>query len=120
LIWADALEKVNCENSKRLILRGRNLKFFKYSSHREEPSGAKDDARVGFVLGANSLEENAEALGFDRASISRRAMALALQYGGGTKVPTVNVSVRASTTYKICTLDPQGNESEDTWAYVFR
>lgn len=117
LIWAHALEK-EIAKLETMDSPRRNLKFFQILSHRDEPSGAKDDARVGFVLGANSLEENAEALGFDRASISRRAMALALQYGGGTKVPTVNVSVRASTTYKICTLDPQGNESEDTWAIV--
>lgn len=115
LIWAHALEK-EIAKLETIDSPRRNLKFFQILAHREEQSGAKDDARVGFLLGANSLEENAEALGFDRASITRRAMALALQHGGGTKVPTVNVSVRASTTYKICTLDPQGNESEDTWA----
>ena len=117
LIWVHALEK---EISKLETIDSprRNLKFFQILAHRDEQSGAKADARVGFVLGANSLEENAEGLGFDRASMTSRAMALALEHGGGTKVPTVTVSVRASTTYKICTLDPQGNESEDTWAYV--
>jgi hypothetical protein len=29
---------------------------------------------------------------------------------------TVQVTVEASTIYKICTIDPQGDESEDTWA----
>ncbi|KAL7471476.1 hypothetical protein ACHAXS_011752 [Conticribra weissflogii] len=30
--------------------------------------------------------------------------------------PTVDVEVNVSTEYKMCTLDPQGNESDDTWA----
>jgi len=30
--------------------------------------------------------------------------------------PTVDVEVNVSTEYKVCTLDPQGIESEDTWA----
>jgi len=30
----------------------------------------------------------------------------------------VKVSIEAGTVYKICTLDPQGNEDEDTWAVV--
>ena len=34
--------------------------------------------------------------------------------GGGKS--TVEVSVRATGVYKICTTDPQGNETEDTWA----
>ena len=31
---------------------------------------------------------------------------------------TVIVSVNVSTNYKVCTLDPQGEESEDTWATI--
>jgi hypothetical protein len=31
---------------------------------------------------------------------------------------TVDVSVNVSTEYKICTLDPQGVESEDTWGTI--
>ena len=30
--------------------------------------------------------------------------------------PTVQVTVEASTAYRICTIDPQGDEDEDTWA----
>ena len=33
-------------------------------------------------------------------------------------IPTVDVSVNVSTEYKICTLDPQGEESEDTWGTI--
>ena len=33
-------------------------------------------------------------------------------------IPTVDVSVDVSTEYKICTLDPQGEESEDTWGTI--
>ena len=111
LIWAYAFEaeisKLETMDSPR-----RNMKFFQILQHKE----GKDDSRIGFILGTNSLEENAETLGFEEGSITSRAKALALQHGGGTKSPTVNVLVRASTTYKICTLDPQGDESEDTWA----
>jgi hypothetical protein len=113
LIWAHAFEE---EISKQEMIDSprRNLKFFHMLTHRDE--GAKGDKRMGFMLGSNSLEDNAETLGFDPASIASRAKALALQHGGGTKLPTVSVQVRASSTYKICTLDPQGNENEDTWA----
>jgi hypothetical protein len=30
--------------------------------------------------------------------------------------PTVQVTVEASTAYRICTIDPQGDDEEDTWA----
>lgn len=115
LIWVHAFEE---EISKHDTMDSprRNLKFFNMLAHRDDANGAKGDDRIGFILGPNSLEDNAEALGFDPASIVSRAKALELQHGGGTKLPTVSVQVRASSTYKICTLDPQGNENEDTWA----
>ena len=37
---------------------------------------------------------------------------------GGRARSTVEISVQNTAIYKVCTLDPQGDESEDTWAMV--
>ena len=37
---------------------------------------------------------------------------------GGRARSTVEISVQNTAVYKVCTLDPQGDESEDTWAMV--
>jgi hypothetical protein len=114
LIWAYAFEAA-ISKPEPIESPKKNLKLFQMLALRDEGE-TKDDSRIGFVLGENSLYLHARMLGFDKESIVSRAKALALQHGGGTKSPTVNVSVRASTMYKICTLDPQGDEKEDTWA----
>jgi hypothetical protein len=114
LIWAYAIEAA-ISKPEPIESPKKNLKLFQMLALRDEVE-TKDDSRIGFVLGENSLYLHARMLGFDKESIVSRAKALALQHGGGTKSPTVNVSVRASTMYKICTLDPQGDENDDTWA----
>lgn len=115
LIWAYAIEAA-ISTPEPLESPKKNLKFFQMLTMRDEQNEAKEDSRIGFVLREFSLYLHAEKLGFEKETIIGRAKALALQHGGGTKSPTVNISVRASTLYKICTLDPQGDEKEDTWA----
>ena len=55
-------------------------------------------------IGSNSMQSPATALHDDNAKQSA--------------IPSVDVSVNVSTEYKICTLDPQGEESEDTWGTI--
>jgi len=112
LLWAYALEATISQPEPRDSPKKNGI--FGMLHIRDEPKG---DSRVGFILSEKSLELHAAELGFDPESITSRGKALSLQYGG-TKSPTVNVSVRASTVYKVCTLDPQGVESEDTWATI--
>jgi hypothetical protein len=112
LIWAFAFEE---EIAKHMTLDSprRNLNFFNMLAQNRDD---KTSSNVGFLLSLNSLQDNAALLDLDGETIASRAKALALQFGVGKKQSTVAVLVRAATTYKICTVDPQGNDSEDTWA----
>eukprot|EP00546_Thalassionema_frauenfeldii_P003367 CAMPEP_0178936224 /NCGR_PEP_ID=MMETSP0786-20121207/25051_1 /TAXON_ID=186022 /ORGANISM="Thalassionema frauenfeldii, Strain CCMP 1798" /LENGTH=433 /DNA_ID=CAMNT_0020614597 /DNA_START=809 /DNA_END=2110 /DNA_ORIENTATION=- len=112
LLWAYAFEATITQPESRDSPKKNGL--FAMLNLRDEPKG---DSRVGFILSEKSLELHAAELGFEPGSITSRGDALSLQYGG-TKAPTVNVSVQASTVYNVCTLDPQGVESEDTWATI--
>ena len=115
ILWASAFESAitkkiasdtpaHQEGKKKRFLRG-----LLDEEHRE--------ARRGFTLGANSLRDHAALLGFQEETIVAKATELAFQHSCKAS-PTVRVSVSASTVYNICTLDPQGVESEDTWASI--
>lgn len=73
----------------------------------------RDDGQsfYGYSLSEKSLRDHAPSLGLDSEAIER----LLAMYAR-TSCATVKVSVEASTEYKICTTDPQGDEREDTWA----
>lgn len=82
------------------------------------PMGSKgsseDNRGEGAVSQAEaSLKEHVANLGLDCDALEERLAAYASQSSA-----TVKVSIQAGTVYKICTLDPQGNEKEDTWATV--
>jgi len=112
LLWAYALEATITKPEPFGAPKKNGM--FRILNLRDEP---KSDSQVGFILEENSLELHASDLGFDPGSVTSKGKALSIQHGG-TKSPTVSVSVRASTVYKVCTLDPQGVESEDTWATI--
>ncbi len=73
----------------------------------------RDDGQsfYGYSLAEKSLKDHAPSLGLDSDAIERQ-----LAMYARTSCATVKVSVEASTEYKICTTDPQGDEREDTWA----
>jgi hypothetical protein len=114
LLWAYAFEATVSKSSSNESPKKQGG-VFRILNLRDEQWDAKGDPRVGFILSENSLEMHARGLGFEPGTITSKAKALALSYGA-LKSPTVTVSVSASTMYNICTLDPQGNEHEDTWA----
>lgn len=60
-----------------------------------------------------SLKEHVANLGLDCDALEERLAVYASQSSA-----TVKVTIQAGTVYKICTLDPQGDEIEDTWATV--
>ena len=60
-----------------------------------------------------ALKEHVANLGLDLDSLEERLAAYASQQSAWVKA-----SIEASTVYKICTLDPEGDENEDTWAVV--
>ena len=60
-----------------------------------------------------ALKEHVANLGLDFGVLESRLAAYASQFS-----TVVKVSITAGTVYKVCTLDPQGEESEDTWAVV--
>jgi hypothetical protein len=70
-----------------------------------------------FFLWKSSFEKAAVK---DSGTNSMQSPATTLHDGNAKQsaIPTVDVSVNVSTEYKICTLDPQGEESEDTWGTI--
>ena len=67
----------------------------------------------GTSLAEKALKEHVANLGLDFDALEERLAAYANQSSA-----VVKISIEAGTVYKICTLDPQGDESEDTWAVV--
>jgi hypothetical protein len=84
-----------------------------FRSLREELIGSQD-LYGSFVLGHKSLRNNAEELGLESEEVNT-CIANATKNGANGRA-TVLVSVEAATDYKVCTVDPQGDEKEDTWA----
>jgi hypothetical protein len=79
---------------------------------REELIGTQDLYGT-FVLGHKSLKENADDLDLDRDEV--QAYIANESKSGANGRATVLISVEAATDYKVCTLDPQGDEKDDTW-----
>lgn len=60
-----------------------------------------------------ALKEHVAKLGLDFSTLEERLAAYS-----NLQSAWVKASIKASTMYKICTLDPDGDENEDTWAVV--
>lgn len=67
----------------------------------------------GATAAEAALKEHVANLGLDFDALEERLAAYA-----GQQSAWVKASIEASTVYKICTLDPEGDENEDTWAVV--
>jgi hypothetical protein len=67
----------------------------------------------GINLAVQATKDHAAGLGLDPDAIESRISMYARK-----KTSILVVSVEASTEYKVCTIDPQGDESEDTWAIL--
>jgi hypothetical protein len=67
----------------------------------------------GINLAVQATKDHAAGLGLDPDAIESRISMYARK-----KTSILVVSVEASTEYKVCTIDPQGDESEDTWAVL--
>lgn len=60
-----------------------------------------------------ALKEHVAKLGLDFSTLEERLSAYSRLQSAWVKA-----SIKASTMYKVCTLDPDGDENEDTWAVV--
>jgi hypothetical protein len=67
----------------------------------------------GINLAVQATKDHAADLGLDPDAIESRFSMYARK-----KTSILVVSVQASTEYKVCTIDPQGDDSEDTWAIL--
>jgi len=132
LCWAFALEAM-LRKKKRLSgssipespsgarKKGFRIRNAHNNNNRDEGAATPDSkpATLGFVLTENSLQDHAESFGLDpEEEVASRVLALTSKCNTGRTFTTVQASVHASTTYNICTIDPQGDDLEDTWAYV--
>mmetsp|Transcript_27917 Transcript_27917/g.55967 ORF Transcript_27917/g.55967 Transcript_27917/m.55967 type:complete len:753 (+) Transcript_27917:304-2562(+) len=70
-----------------------------------------------FFLWRSSFEKAAVICGSNGKHVPDKAL-LASNTKQSDYASTVDVSVNVSTDYKMCTLDPQGIESEDTWGTI--
>mmetsp|Transcript_16222 Transcript_16222/g.24544 ORF Transcript_16222/g.24544 Transcript_16222/m.24544 type:complete len:751 (-) Transcript_16222:1475-3727(-) len=70
-----------------------------------------------FFLWRSSFEKAAVICGSNGKHVPDKAL-LASNTKQSDDASTVDVSVNVSTDYKMCTLDPQGIESEDTWGTI--
>lgn len=83
------------------------------SNHKVPLDDNSAKLEVTTSLAEAALKEHVANLGLDFGALEKRLAAYASQSS-----TVVKVSIEAGTVYKICTLDPQGEESEDTWAVV--
>ena len=83
------------------------------SNHKVPLDDNSTKLEVTTSLAEAALKEHVANLGLDFGALEKRLVAYASQSS-----TVVKVSIEAGTVYKICTLDPQGEESEDTWAVV--
>lgn len=67
----------------------------------------------GINLAVQATKDHAASVGLDPDAIDSRISMYTRK-----KTSILVVSVEASTEYKVCTIDPQGDESEDTWAIL--
>jgi PH domain len=67
----------------------------------------------GTSLAETALREHVANLGLDFKALEGRLAVYAKQ-----TATTVKVAIEAGTVYKVCTLDPEGDESQDIWAVI--
>ena len=112
ILWTHSLEAYCMDDemwkmhNSLVTVRGMFQKLWEITGS-QEPFG-------DFILGHKSLKENAGELGLDSEEVSS-VIASATNSGAAGRA-TVLVSVEASTDYKVCTVDPQGDDADDTWA----
>jgi hypothetical protein len=102
--WAHSLDLASRDEKEGRPGSGKGM-FRKFNLRDESPQPAG-------VFGS-PLKDYASVIGIDGDEVERRIRIVSASSRGRS---TVNVSVKASTEYNICTVDPQGNEKEDTWA----
>ena len=108
LDWTYALEctaKAGGDGLRGLLLRRRS------SVDDTQSRLEKVDSTSPQILAEQATLEHATALGFDLSYVEERLAMYAKRTTSSAKV-----SIHARTEYNICTTDPQGDESEDTWA----
>lgn len=80
---------------------------------RRRSSESSSDQIPAGPAAEQATENHAAALGMDLEKVRERLANLSRKAS-----PSVRVSVEASTEYKVSTTDPQGQDSQDTWAVV--
>jgi len=113
IIWTHSLEAYCVDDELWQSNHSVSLVSGMFRKLREELTGTQD-LYGNFVLGHKSLKDNADELGLDSEEVNT-CIANASKSGANGRA-TVLVSVEAATDYRVCTLDPQGDEKEDTWA----
>lgn len=112
LDWTYALEcSSKLQNSAAVA--NRKPSRFMGSSHKSEASDAVPTKVDVLFLAEQSTKEHAISLGLDDELVENR-LALFAKRAASSMV----ISIRACTEYKICTLDPEGEEQLDTWATI--
>jgi hypothetical protein len=113
ILWTHSLEAY-CVNDDMWeidhsvsTVRGILQKLLEEIKGSQEPFG-------DFILGHKSLKDNAGDLGLDSEEV--KSLINSASNSGANGRATVLVLVEASTDYKVCTLDPQGDDADDTWA----
>jgi len=88
-------------------------------SNRRRSTGGRDDgniasSKVDIISQAEqSTKDHASLLGLDDEIVDNRIAGYAKRAASA-----IVISICAFTEYKVCTLDPQGDEREDTWATI--
>lgn len=113
ILWTHSLEAYCVDDELWQSRHSINFVTNVFRALREELIGSQD-LYGNFVLGHKSLKNNADELGLDSEQVNI-CIANASKSGANGRA-TVLVSIEAATDYKVCTLDPQGDEKEDTWA----
>jgi hypothetical protein len=113
ILWTHSLEAYCVDDEMWQINHSVGKVRGMFQKLREEIKGSQEPFG-DFILGYKSLKDNARDLGLDREEVS--SVIASASNSGANGRATVLVSVEASTDYKVCTLDPQGDEADDTWA----
>jgi PH domain len=112
LDWTFALE---CSTRMKSAVTGSAKKINRRKLNKAGGGEASADAAKGDILtlAAHSTKEHAVNLGLDEEIVENR-LALFSKRAAASMV----ISIRACTEYKVCTLDPTGEEDIDTWATI--
>lgn len=111
--WAHSLDiACRCESeTKEPPAANSAISRFRRLNLREESVSVQPSGIFG-----PPLKDYPSLLGLDREATVRRMQELTEGSFGGRS--TVKIIVQASTDYKICTVDPQGDAQEDTWVTI--